>query len=257
MSTLPKRSFRTKTSTEENARVLAQPDVAYQLLYWDVASVGATARDILSYGRAKWSNQLVTDDEWGSGKIATPFRVVPILNIIPPSGEELFLAESIVIDHFLAKKFGLLGDNEWEEYTIKAFYNNIHYFRERSFMNLTWTYHDKRKVALESFLKNTLPNFIADHEYRLQENGSNGHFVGNKISLADIHLANIIDHFSHLPQGQVFTAEFQKSAAIWKVKETVETNPDIAAWRATEECEALVQGSINGYKETAVPEEYP
>jgi len=86
-----------------------------------------------------------------------------------------------VIDHYLAKKFNLLGANEWEEQTIKAYYNNIHYLRERSFMNVTWTYADKRKVALERFMKNSLPTFIAEHEFHLRTNGSNGHYMGNKV----------------------------------------------------------------------------
>ena len=86
-----------------------------------------------------------------------------------------------MIDHYLAKKFKLLGNNEWEEQTIKAHYNNIHYLRERSFMCVTWTYADKRKAALERFMKSTLPTFIADHEFHLKDNGSNGYYVGNKV----------------------------------------------------------------------------
>ncbi|KAF9572267.1 Glutathione S-transferase S1 [Mortierella alpina] len=254
MSNLVRRSFKTETSSEENARALAEADVHYRLLYWDISSVAATARDILSYGRAKWTNQVAADEEWDNGKIATPFRVLPILNIVLPNGKELFLAESIVVDHYLAKKFGLLGDNEWEECTIKAIYNNIHYFRERSFRDLTFTYADKRRIALERFMTHTLPSFIADHDFHLKENGSNGHFVGSQLSLADIHLANIIDHFSQLPQGQIFTAEFRKCETIWKVKEKVDRQPDIAAWRASAEYKEFVQGSIDHYKSTAVPE---
>lgn len=85
------------------------------------------------------------------------------------------------MDNYLAKKFNLLGDNDWEELTIKGIYTNIHYLRERSFMNVTWTYPDKRAEALAKFLNTTLPNFIADHEFHLKENGSNGHYVGNRV----------------------------------------------------------------------------
>ncbi|ORZ28813.1 hypothetical protein BCR41DRAFT_344113 [Lobosporangium transversale] len=179
---------------------------------------------------------------------------MPVLNIIAPDEKEVFIAESIIVDQYLAKKFGLLGDNEWEEFTIKGFYSNIHYLRERSFMNVTWTYPDKRKVAMEKFLSTTLPSFISDHEFHLRENGSNGHYVGNKLSLADIHLANVIDHFSHLPAGKEINALFQRSDALWKVKEIVEQNPEIAAWRATEECKMLQNRSIACYAQTAVPE---
>ena len=39
---------------------------------------------------------------------------------------------------------------------------------------------------------------------------------------------------------------FQKSE-LWKVKEAVEKNPEIAAWRATDEYKATVNGSIQMY----------
>ncbi|KAF9107859.1 hypothetical protein BGX29_004463 [Mortierella sp. GBA35] len=121
-----RRSFFNNVSSEENAKILADPNPIYRLLYFDCASVGATARDILAFGKANWTNEYPKDDEWETDKIPTPFKVMLILNVIASDGKETFLAESIVIDHYLAKKFKLLGDNEWEEQTIKAHYNNIH-----------------------------------------------------------------------------------------------------------------------------------
>ncbi|KAF9962915.1 hypothetical protein BGZ65_007223 [Modicella reniformis] len=108
-----------------------------------------------------------------------------------------------------------------------------------------------RKEGLENFVKTTLPNFIADHEFHLIANGSNGYYVGIKLSHADIHLANIIDHFSHLPLSTAIAAMFQKSELLWRVKDIVELDPRIAAWRATDECKVLVQGSIAVYAQTS------
>lgn len=139
--------------------------------------------------------------------------------------------------------------------TIKAFYSNVLYLRERSFTTMTWTAVDKRKEALERFLTRALPRFIEDHELQLKQNGSNGHCVSNRLSLADIHLASVIDHFSHLPSGKEITAMFQKSRAIWAVKEMVEKNPEIAAWKSTEECKAISAKSVTFYAASAVPKE--
>jgi len=58
MSNTARRSFFGGLSSEENASILADPTVSYRLLYWDVASVGGTARDILAYGKARWTNQI-------------------------------------------------------------------------------------------------------------------------------------------------------------------------------------------------------
>jgi glutathione S-transferase len=94
----------------------------------------------------------------------------------------MVLSESIVIDHYLAKRFNLLGDNEWQEWAIKSHYSNIHYLRERSLMKMTWTWADKRQEALELFLEVTLPGFIENHEFHLKANGSNGHYVGERVN---------------------------------------------------------------------------
>jgi hypothetical protein len=74
------------------------------------------------------------------------------------------------------------------------------------------------------------------------------------LSLADIHLANIIYYFSHLPSGKETTALFQKSE-LWKVKEKVEKNAEIAAWRATEECKKLAATSVIVYANSAPPKD--
>lgn len=92
------------------------------------------------------------------------------------------IAESIPVDHFLAKKFNLLGNNEWEEYTIKALYNNIHHLRERSFTRMTFAFWDRKQEGFDYHLKTILPNFIANHEFHLRANGSNGHYLGDKVS---------------------------------------------------------------------------
>jgi len=84
---------------------------------------------------------------------------------------------------FLAKKFGLLGSNEYEEQTIKAFYSSIHYLRERSLMKMTWTFPDKRKEAFETWTTRNFPHWIELHEQHLKRNGGNGHFFGDKVPM--------------------------------------------------------------------------
>ncbi|KAF9933090.1 Glutathione S-transferase S1 [Linnemannia zychae] len=254
MSQVARRPFITNVSIEKSIEILGNPNVSYTLVYWDIFSVGATARELLAYGKVKWSNERVVEDPWEAGKIPTPFGVVPILRINSPDNEEVIVAESMVIEQYLAKKFDLFGDNEWEDLTIRALYSNIHFFLERSLTKMTWVAPERRKRGLEIFLQHFLPEFISDHEMHLRANGSNGYYVGNRLSLADIHLANVIDHFSHLPVRHLIMPEFEKSELISKVRANVERHPAIAAWRASEEWESLRQGSFVCYKKSALPE---
>ncbi|KAF9933088.1 hypothetical protein FBU30_006589 [Linnemannia zychae] len=209
-------------SGDENAMILKNPDVSFRLQYWNIACIAASARDMLAYGKAKWTNDTYKFmPGWYSG-IPTPYKVLPVLNIIPSEGKEIILSESIVIDQYLPKRFNLLGDNEWEEWVIKTHY--------------------KCNAAIELFLSATLPDFIASHEFLLKENGTNGHYVGDRVF--NIHLVNVMDHFSQLPFGERFSAQFTKIELLGKVREKVEGNPEIATWRASEEWSKYAQGTI-------------
>ena len=59
-TTINRRSFYNNVSSEENARILTDPNPTYRLMYFDCASVAATARDILAFGKANWLNQCPT-----------------------------------------------------------------------------------------------------------------------------------------------------------------------------------------------------
>ncbi|KAF9365308.1 Glutathione S-transferase S1 [Mortierella sp. NVP85] len=250
MSSKPYRTFHTETSNEVNARILsADPSEAeYDVLYFEISCIAATARYILEYGGAKWTNRFPKD--WENEEYDTPFGVMPLLTVKTNEGEAI-LAESIVIDLFLAKKFGLLGSNEYEEQTIKAFYSSIHYLRERCLMKMTWTFPDKRKEAFETWTTRNFPHWIELHEQHLKRNGGNGHFFGDKISLADIHFVSIIDHFAELPRGNEIVDLFRASPLLWKVRETVLQHPAIAAWRESEVFKNTVNGGKAVYAKSA------
>ncbi|KAG0356822.1 glutathione S-transferase [Gamsiella multidivaricata] len=241
------RFFQTESSNEENSRILDADhnDVEYEILYFQISCVGATSRSILAYGKAKWTNRF--PQEWeGNEEFETPFRAMPILTVQSVRGQAK-LAESFVIDLYLAKKFGLLGSNSYEEATIQAFYSSIHYLRERSLMTMTWVDADKRLEAFQMWTTKVIPRFIKIQEQHLERNGSNGHFFGDKITLADIHLVGVLDHFAELPRGDEIINLFRQSPLLWKVRETVLTNPDIAAWRQSEEFAKVVEGGKKLY----------
>ncbi|KAG9322601.1 hypothetical protein KVV02_007914 [Mortierella alpina] len=124
------------TSSAEISKALADPrPCSYKLEYFEVSGAGSVARDILAYGDADWEDRILTN--WPA-EVNAPFGVFPVLHIKTPSGLEVKLAETLVLEHYLAKKFGLLGDNEWEEQQIKMFHSSSLYLRERLFTRVTW-----------------------------------------------------------------------------------------------------------------------
>ncbi|KAF9428174.1 hypothetical protein BGZ94_003180 [Podila epigama] len=244
-------------STEQQAQILNGP-ATFEVSYFNFTCIGATPRYLLEYGGVEWTDNQLDVNNFEDEQAATlPFGVLPILKVKPLNGEgEATIAESWVIDTYLAKRFNLLGKNEYEEQTIKAFYSHIHYLRERSLMKMSWTFPDKRKQAFETFTEKQLPWWISVTETHLKKNhGGNGHFFGESLTLADIHLLSALDHFSELPRGEEIIAKFNASPLLWKVKETAQADPRIAAWRNSEAFRALQEGGQSFYTCTAAPAE--
>ncbi|KAG0296129.1 Glutathione S-transferase S1 [Linnemannia gamsii] len=238
-------------------------DLTFTHMYWELASVGSTSRDILVYGKANYEFTYPEDEKWEKGMVPTVFSLLPVLRITdrrPSSkfeGKGLVLAEASVIDTFLAGRFGLLGDNEWESLAIQTFYSNIHYLRERCFSSVLDVPSELRKKGRDNYMNVQITKFCEDHEYHLKDNGSNGHYVGNKLSLADIHLSNIIHFFSTVTWGKMALDRFQQYESLWKVKENVDKVPAIAEWRQSSIFKGHEEASIAWYANNAIPEDEP
>ncbi|KAG0356533.1 hypothetical protein BG005_004531 [Podila minutissima] len=233
---LPKFPFHTSVPSAEKTKVLADPNKTFTLVYWEIASVGSTAREMLAAycPKSKWTHEAV---------------------VTSAAGEEVILSEAMIVDQYLAEELGLLGDNKYESWTILAFNSSIHYLMERSFIAFAKKDHAGRKTGRESFMAGALSKFIRDHEFHLRSNGNNGHYVGNRLSLADIHLANAVHYFQTFPCGKMIEEVFRESEPIWKVVETVLANPEIAAWRKTADFKQLERGSVEWYAQYAIPGE--
>ncbi|KAF9351409.1 hypothetical protein BGX26_010580 [Mortierella sp. AD094] len=230
-------------SSIELAKAFTDPRPAsYKLEYFHVSGVGGVPRDILSYGGADWEDKVLTN--WPE-EINSPFGVFPVLHIRTADGVEFKLAESVVIEHHLAKKFGLLGDNEWEEHQIKILHSSSLYLRERLFMRVTWNFKDIMDKALDTFMTQTLPLWIETHTKHLKDNGSNGHYV-------DLQTANDIDHFKCLYKGDKIVELIKKSPEIWKVKEAVDNEPKLQQWRQSEGYKGHIAASQAIYANTGI-----
>ncbi|KAG0044253.1 hypothetical protein BGZ83_010498 [Gryganskiella cystojenkinii] len=240
-------------SSDEISKILGSNKPAhYKLEYFDVSAVGSVPRDILAYGNADWEDLPITN--WPA-EVKSPFGCFPVLHIFPDgasSSQSFRISESIVLEHYLASKFNLLGKNLWEEQQIRMFYSNNLYLRERFTMRVTWNYKEVMDRAMSKFLTAFLPQWIETHSKYLKENGSNGYYVGDQLSLADIQLANNFDHFAILKDGHKIIEAVKKHPEIWKVKETVDAEPRLQKWRQSEGYKNHIEMSKMRYAETGI-----
>ncbi|KAF9562233.1 hypothetical protein BGW38_008993, partial [Lunasporangiospora selenospora] len=178
---------------------------------------------------------------WNVDRGTTPFFCLPVLTVHTEDGRDITLSEAQVVDNFLAKKYDLLGDNEYESNLINMFYSSSATVQNQFAVTVTWNFAgpEAKKQSLDMFLNRTLSAWIESHERHLIDNGSNGHYVGDRLSLADIRTAYAIEHFLVQPESEVILKKIKESAVLYKVYETVAKNPKIAAWRESDEFKKL------------------
>ncbi|KAF9976651.1 hypothetical protein BGZ73_008122 [Actinomortierella ambigua] len=227
-----------KEAAEAKAAALADKDASYSLLYFDSHGICQPIRNLFALSGVKWK-QLYPQD-WTNGdnadKDSTPFEVIPVLYVHGTNGETVALSESQVIETYLAKKYGFLGANEYEEQLIRAFVsNNAGFWQEliSGVLKLTAATEADRAKALQSFIDNQMAKWVRIHEQHLSANGNNGHYVGDEVSLADLRAAAILSVLERLPNIHDYINE-QKTPGIVALQKTLQANPKLQAWHESE-----------------------
>lgn len=86
------------------------------LHYFDAAGRAEPIRWILAYGAGEeWTDHRIERAEWPAIKASTPFGSVPYIDV---DGKPL--GQSIAIMRYLAKQYGLAGQDAWENAEVDA-----------------------------------------------------------------------------------------------------------------------------------------
>ncbi|KAF9571723.1 hypothetical protein EC968_000241 [Mortierella alpina] len=233
--------------SEENSKLLTSDQLKYTHAYFGIHFAGTNSRGILAYADANWTPIYPS---WPAEKTSMPFELLPVVTITHPDGKSLELSENVAIDIFLAKQFGLHGNNAWEEALINSYYShsNAMFFQETMF-NYFWESLEKSEEEkakyLQKYLTETLPAWAKIHETSLVHNQSNGHYVGNRTTLADIRTTTLLAAIEELFGKERIASVINetKTPAIAKLRATIEGKPSYAAWINSDVYKKLSAGS--------------
>ncbi|KAF9325902.1 hypothetical protein BGZ91_002193 [Linnemannia elongata] len=241
------------TPSSELAQVMAHPE-SFRLLYFPLEAQGQTSRDLLTYGGANWEG--ITPQNWLEEKDKTPFGCLPVL-YINKGDKQVVISETHAVENYLAKHFGLMGNNEYEETLIRAFHCSSASLFASFQANVVWNLPEVREKTLGGFKARQLAHWVKTHERHLMENGNNGHYIGNKMSLADIRTANLIKHFSFQPWGAELMEIISQAPALIKLRDTVENDPKMHQWKNSDEAKKLAASTkaffVNPFAATGKP----
>ncbi|KAG0370810.1 hypothetical protein BC939DRAFT_448422 [Gamsiella multidivaricata] len=235
------RTFDNNARTALNESIYNQ-DSTFKLKYFKLHGMAATVRMILATTGAKW--ECVFPEDWANKeKSETLFGVLPVLYETTSSGQTIEVPESEVIEHYLSKKFGLYGNDDFDEIKVRTFTSSIQAIITYYFLRIAVVRDAAYKATMtERFLTEALPPFVLTHERHLHANGSNGHYVNDKLSLADIKLALAVEMIVTLT-GDRFVSK-EKTPALYTVWEKVNVIPSLAEWKKTEAYTVVAEGNL-------------
>ncbi|KAG0369299.1 hypothetical protein BC939DRAFT_450597 [Gamsiella multidivaricata] len=208
-------------------------DSTFEISYFGLHGFGGISRLILAVGGANFKNHVPTD--WASEKPQAPFGVLPLLKESSKDGTKvLHVAETDAIERYLSRKFGFNGENAFEKNLVSVYSSNSTSLYMQIFRKLFGVKDEQQKAeAKETLVAGPFMDWVKFHEKYLAANGSNGHYVGNKTTLADIKTYYVVGMLQSLT-GEDLVSE-SKTPAIWKVKTALEDIPSASAWFKSED----------------------
>ncbi|KAG0261675.1 hypothetical protein BG011_000771 [Mortierella polycephala] len=239
VSTLPVLS-----SADSNvlSKVVTSTDSSFKYLYFGLHGRGELTRTLFVFGGAKWEELTI---DWPAQKELTPFQCVPVAYETAKDGTVIELAESAAIERYLARKFHLLGKNEYEQVKVDQYVSSTDSVATIFSTKIVFNSPEERVEEANKFYAGALSRFITLHEEHLKKNGSNGHYVGSDFTFADLKTAQLIGRLHLLkPKGaDEVPLSAEKTPNLWKVYETVNSQPNLAAWRKSQRYQELDAGS--------------
>lgn len=192
----------------------------YKLQYFNMMGRAEPARLIFAYAGVQYVDERIEKPSWPEIKPTTPHGKLPVLYV---DGKPL--AQSRVIERYLAKVFGLGGENEWETAKMEELVACVEdflieiqpWFKEQD--------NAKKVEIFKNLIETTIIPFITAFENILQTNGT-GYFVGDKISYADL----AIFHIFWFMNSKILPGALRKYPKLHEFVEKISTIDSIKEW---------------------------
>ncbi|KAF9541406.1 hypothetical protein EC957_003082 [Mortierella hygrophila] len=207
-----------RDASVELSEALAKP-ASYRLLYFLVLSNGATGCGLLACGGVNWSHAVPAD--WKT-KNKSPFQMVPLLYVTGENGKRRWSLNTTS-----PKSLVFWARTSTKKSIVKSLHSSSAAVQNAFVVTVTW---------------NT-PEGKAAHERHLIDNGNSSHYVGDKLSLADIRTANTIEYFAAQPESATLMAIVNKSAPLIKLRDTVAKHPKLVQWRSGVDYKGYFEGN--------------
>jgi len=209
-------------STKKADTPAAKTQPRLKLVYFNGRGRGEISRIMLAEADLKYEDSRVEHKDWEALKPKTPNGQLPLLEV-----DGFMLPQSGAIERYVARLAKLDGASAWESALVDAVCEGLKDTTE-PLSHMHGKKDDEKKVIVEAFFKDHFPKWAAILEKTLtSNNGGNGYFVGNDVTLADIHAyVALSDCVAKSPSCLVTSPKLTALLA------RVAARPRIAAWFA-------------------------
>lgn len=214
-----------------------------ELGYWAIRGLGQPIRFLLAFAEVPFSEvrlgahqdgTLITDRsvesaDWDDHRktIDFPFPNLPYL--VDRSGEhEIRLTQSNAIMRHLGRQFDLYGDSESDRAIIDMLQDEAYDLRNR-IIDTTYVDASDYPATLAAFIEGAIPRHVDRFEQYLRSAGSLSHFVGQRTSLVDFILYELIWQTSVMVPGSITEKD---RPSLFAFTQAFESIPQIAAYMA-------------------------
>lgn len=178
-------------------------------------------RLVFAQAGVQYEDIRLNSEQWADFKPKTPYGVMPVLDI-----DGKIFGGSRPITHYLAKEFGLAGEDDIARLTIEGVEDAITDFKTKM-MNMYFEKDEEKKACLKKELSETvLPKtFSALNKLAASNPCAEGWFYGPKVSFVDLLFTHVVEYI------QKDTANILDNfPALKKLTENVLKLPNIAKW---------------------------
>jgi len=207
----------------------------YKLHYFNIRCRGELIRWEFAYAGQAFEDNRVDQYEFHQGtkdspplKTKTPLGQLPYLEV---DGKPL--AQSMTICRFIARKYGFVGENAWEEALVDQL---VDYVSDAAvgynlWLDAYYTNDPKVDTIKEEYVSKGVLPFLAGLERLLESNNSGtGYFVGSKPTWGDLDVAVFLDQLISikpdcLDKCPLLKAHFHRVQELKGIKEYLAKRP--------------------------------
>uniref|UniRef100_A0A914VUJ9 glutathione transferase n=1 Tax=Plectus sambesii TaxID=2011161 RepID=A0A914VUJ9_9BILA len=192
----------------------------YKLSYFNLMGRAEPMRLMFAYAGVAYEDHRIEGQQWAELKPKTPNGQLPVLQI---DGKEE-LSQSMAISHYLSKKFGLDGKDDWESAKVREAIETMADVKQK--LRVTEQDPEKKAAIVKALEHDTVEPYLARLAATLKKNGS-GFLVGSKPTEIDFHLFHA---FNYWQQSKQYTEALNKHSEIQTFLKKFENLPGIKSW---------------------------